>query len=143
MAVAGLVLVTVVGVGLWWIRESAEARRIDEALAPYAGAGLPHPGAAVDATLADVGARLFRKRCSACHAITGKSRVGPDLAGVSERRAYDWIQAMILHPDSMTREDPVARGLRAEYGVQMLTPHAFGGVHALALIEFLRQVDAR
>lgn len=141
LAVVGLVVVTVLAVTLWWMRDSAEARRVEETLASYVGAPLPEAGAPVDSTLANVGARLFRKRCSACHAITGESRVGPDLAGVTRRRSYDWIRGMILDPDSMTRSDPVARELRSEYGVQMLTPRSFEARHALALLEFLRRVD--
>jgi mono/diheme cytochrome c family protein len=142
-AIAVLVAVTILGLGLWWIRDAAEERRITEALAPYAGAPLPEAGSPRDSALAEVGARLFRKRCSACHAITGESRVGPDLAGVTERRDYRWIGAMILSPDSMTREDSVARSLKEEFGVQMLTPRAFNGTHVLAIVEFLRRVDAR
>jgi len=142
-AIVVLVVVTVLGVGLWWIGDAAEERRITEALAPYDGAPLPEVGSPRDSALAQVGARLFRKRCSACHAITGESRMGPDLAGVTERRDYGWIGAMILRPDSMTREDPVARSLKAEFEVQMLTPRTFDGTHVLALVEFLREVDAR
>ena len=141
-AVAALVGVIVVGVGLWWFGEAAENGRIAEALIPYAGAPLPEVGAPVDTVLADVGARIFRKRCSACHTITGESRVGPDLAGVTERRSYPWIRSMILRPDSMTVDDPVARELKGTYDIQMLTPRSLDDAHVLALLEFLRGIDA-
>lgn len=141
-AVASLVAVIAVGVGLWWFGESAEARRIAEALAPYTGMALPFPAAPVDTVLADVGSRIFRKRCSACHAITGDSRVGPDLAGVTRRRELGWIRSMVLRPDSMTEHDPVARELKDTYQVQMLTPRSLDDAHVLALLEFLRRVDS-
>lgn len=140
MAALAIVVVTAVS-ALWMLSEKLEERRIAEALAPYAGAPLPAAAIPVDTVLADVGRRLFRKRCSACHAITGESRVGPDLAGVTGRRSLAWIRSMILAPDSMTAEDPVARDLKEAYDVQMLTPRTFEGVHALALVEFLRRVD--
>ncbi len=142
IAVAALVAAVAAGSGLWWLGEAAEARRIGEALGRYAGASLPSPEAAVDSDLADVGSRIFRKRCSACHAITGESRVGPDLAGVTRRRSFAWIRAMVLRPDSMTTHDPVARALKEEYRVQMLIPRTLDHTHVLALVEFLRLVDS-
>jgi mono/diheme cytochrome c family protein len=141
-AVVALVAVIAAGVALWWFGEAAEARRIAEALVPYAGVPLPSSEAPVDSTLADVGSKIFRKRCSACHAITGDSRVGPDLAGVTHRRDLGWIRRMVLRPDSMTIHDPVARGLKETYQIQMLTPRSLDDAHVLALVEFLRRVDA-
>ena len=142
-AAAALALLATAVLAGWLVSEKLEERRIAETLAPYAGAPLPQANEPVDTVLADVGQRLFRKRCSACHAITGESRVGPDLAGVTRRRELGWIRSMILAPDSMTVEDPVARELKGEYEVQMLTPRTFEAVHALALVEFLRQVDSQ
>jgi hypothetical protein len=49
---------------------------------------------------------------------------------------------MVLRPDSMTVQDPVARELKDTYEVQMLAPRSLEDVHVLALVEFLRRVDA-
>ena len=142
LAVVVLVVVSVAAVGIWYARESAWEARIAEALVPYAAASLPQVGEPVDTVLADIGSRLFRKRCSACHTIHGDDKVGPDLAGVTERRDYDWINGMILSPDSMTVADPTAQELKEEFTVQMVTPPYFEGVHARAIVEFLRQADS-
>lgn len=139
---AALVAVVALGTTLWWVGDRAETRRIGEALEPYAGAALPSREAPVDSLLADLGSTIFRKRCSACHTITGESRVGPDLAGVTRRRDFGWIRSMVLRPDSMTVHDPIARELKEEYQVQMLTPGSLADTHVLALLEFLRRVDA-
>ena len=49
---------------------------------------------------------------------------------------------MVLRPDSMTAYDPVARELKDTYQVQMLTPRSLDDAEVLALVEFLRRVDA-
>jgi mono/diheme cytochrome c family protein len=77
---------------------------------------------AVGATRLDAerGEDLFRTRgCAACHSIGGGARIGPDLAGLLERREPEWIVAMITRPDSMLRHDAIARDLGAEYGASM------------------------
>jgi mono/diheme cytochrome c family protein len=128
--------------GIWLRRDAAEKGRLGDALAPYAAEPLPPPGAPVDSTLADLGARTFKRRCAACHAITGESRVGPDLAGVTRRRDLAWIRRMMLAPDSMTTNDPVAQMLKARYQVQMMVPGGVSPAESRGLVEFLRRVDA-
>jgi mono/diheme cytochrome c family protein len=136
-----LILLLVVGLGVWWIQRSAETRARGDALAAWAGVPLPSPGEPVDGALADLGAELFRQKCAACHVIYGESHVGPELAGVTHRRSLPWIQAMILHPDSMTEADPAARSLLARYQVQMMVPGGIDTVETRAVLEFLRRVD--
>ena len=66
------------------------------------------------------GADLFASRgCAACHSIGAGLRVGPDLAGILERREPEWVVAMIARPDSMLRHDPIARDLATEYRATM------------------------
>jgi mono/diheme cytochrome c family protein len=89
---------------------------------------------------AEQGKELFSaKGCSACHAF-GKRVTGPDLAGVSKRRTAEWMENQILHPEVMTKEDPIARELLGTYALQMpnqrLTPE-----EARAVIEFFKQHD--
>ena len=141
LLVGGFILLLVVGLGVWWIQRSVEARAREDALAAWAGVPLPSPGEPVDEALADLGAELFRQKCAACHVIYGESHVGPELAGVTHRRSLPWIQAMILRPDSMTGADPAARSLKARYGVQMMVPGGIDTVETRAVLEFLRRVD--
>jgi mono/diheme cytochrome c family protein len=140
-AAAALAAACVVVVAFWWVGRAAEERRIGEQLATWAGAPLPDPGDSVDQALADVGADIFRKRCSACHQVRGDPKLGPNLAGVTHRRSYAWIEHMVLRPDSMTAHDPDAAALKAQYGVQMLVPGQMTPPRARAVLEFLRRVD--
>lgn len=139
---ATLLVIVVAATAWWWVGRAADARAVAAELAEYAGAPLPLRGAPVDTVLANIGAALFQSRCAACHNIHGEEKLGPNLSAVTFRRDYGWIRSMILDPDSMTRFDPSARALREAYDVQMLVLGEVGEGHALALIEFLRRVDA-
>jgi len=94
----------------------------------------------VDASKVDEGKGLFQtKGCSACHAF-GRRLSCPDLAGVTHRRTAAWMEQQVLHPDVMTKTDPISHGLFAQYALQMpnqgLTPD-----QARAVIEFFKQTD--
>lgn len=95
--------------------------------------------AELDPALAERGAELFQtKGCVACHTVGGGRLVGPDLAGVTDRREPGWLAAQILEPDSMIRNDPIARDLFAEY----MTPMSDQGLtveETRAVLEFLRR----
>lgn len=110
-----------------------------EATSPY-DAGPRAAEAPVDEALAAQGETLFKtKTCSTCHAF-GTRITGPDLAGVTHRRSAQWMEQQMLHPDVMTKSDPIARELLGKYAVQMpnlmLKPE-----EAKALIEFAKRKD--
>jgi len=136
-----LALAGVVALGAWWMRRAAVERDLSIALSHYAGAPLPRADAPVDQALADLGAGVFKARCTACHALTGDEKLGPNLGAVTRRRELPWIRSMILRPDSMTASDPTASELKARYGVQMLITGEMTDQHALAVVEFLRRAD--
>jgi mono/diheme cytochrome c family protein len=94
----------------------------------------------IDESKVEVGKGLFQtKGCSACHAF-GRRLSCPDLAGVTHRRTAAWMEQQILHPDVMTKTDPISHGLFATYALQMpnqgLTPD-----QARAVIEFFKHTD--
>lgn len=92
--------------------------------------------------LAAQGESLFKaKGCTACHAF-GKRLTGPDLAGVTQRRTAQWMEQQILHPEVMTKQDPIAKELLAKYMVQM-SNQALKAEEARAVIEYLKQLDEK
>lgn len=97
------------------------------------------PSGAVDVALAGRGEQLFQtKGCVGCHTVGGGRHTAPDLQGVTQRRSYDWIVAMVVNPDSMLKNDAAARQLLREY----MTPMMNMGItmdEARALYEYLRQ----
>jgi len=94
----------------------------------------------LDQALAETGEQLFKdKGCSACHTF-GRKLTGPDLAGVSQRRTARWIERQILHPDLMTKEDPTAKKLLAEFMLQMPNQGLNPG-EARAIVEYFKHQD--
>ncbi|MCB0702601.1 MAG: cytochrome c [Candidatus Kapaibacterium sp.] len=95
----------------------------------------------LDENMAKEGEELFTKNCAACHKID-KRFVGPALAGVTERRKPEWIMNMIMNPEQMVKEDPVAKELLAEY----LAPMANQNIsedQARKIVEYFRLVDSK
>ena len=62
------------------------------------------------------GEALFtEKGCNACHTVGGGDLVGPDLAGVTERRTEEWLTNWLIAPDQMLTSDPDAQAMLAQY----------------------------
>lgn len=79
--------------------------------AAVAGQAAAAPGAQGAAD----GQAIFQARCAACHSIGGGRLVGPDLAGVTGRRADQWLRDFITDPARMIASDPEAKKLYDEY----------------------------
>jgi mono/diheme cytochrome c family protein len=94
----------------------------------------------VSDSIANVGAELFRRNCVACHSVGGGDVVGPDLAGVTQRRPITWIRGMVARPDSMLRVDGVAQSLLKEYQIPMLN-RELDAARVRAILEFLWRAD--
>ncbi len=137
-------------IGMIWLtgcdregEEQGEASETGSASPPSAEAGsAPAELGAIDPSLAAEGEALMKaKGCTACHTVGGGRLVGPDLAGVTERRSPQFIVGMIVNPDSMLANDPTARELLGQY----FTPMSNQGVtreDARALLEYFRKNDA-
>ena len=62
------------------------------------------------------GQALFKRLCSGCHSVGQGRRVGPDLAGVTQRRDRDWLVRYIADPKRMQlAKDPTALELLAQF----------------------------
>jgi mono/diheme cytochrome c family protein len=110
-----------------------------EATSPYDKG--PRAGESpVAEALAVKGEALFKsKGCSACHAF-GQRLTCPDQKGVTMRRTAEWIEHQILHPEIMTKEDPIAKKLLAEY-VQQMPNQGVTPEEARQIIEFFKKKD--
>lgn len=99
-------------------RTSAIALLAVMAVAATLAAAPPDSG---QARLAERGEAIFQQKCSACHTVGGGDRpMGPDLAGVLERRDPAWVERFIREPGKVIAGgDPVAQQLLQQYRMPM------------------------
>lgn len=93
----------------------------------------------IDQALVEKGKTIFEGKCTACHKFDERY-VGPALGGVTERRNGAWIMNMIMAPEEMTKGDPIAKALLAEYLTQMVNQNVTED-DARALLEYFRSED--
>lgn len=90
----------------------------------------------IDSELAATGKDLYKANCTACHKF-GKRYIGPGLKGVTTRRSPEWIMNMMLNPEVMVVEDPIAKALLEEYNAPM-SNQQLSEDDARAILEFFR-----
>lgn len=91
----------------------------------------------VDQALAEKGKAIYEKMCTACHKPTEKF-IGPPQKGVLERRSPEWIMNMILNPEVMVKEDPIAKKLLMEYNGSPMANQNLTQDEARAVLEYFR-----
>jgi protein SCO1 len=89
--------------------------------------GVRRTAQTVTLSLADFAARpgeaLYRRLCAGCHTVGKGDKVGPDLAGVAERRDRDWLLRFISNPEKLrVQKDPIALGLVASFPTVRMPP---------------------
>jgi protein SCO1 len=87
------------------------------------------------------GEALYLKACAGCHSIGEGNRVGPDLAGVSERRRPEWLINFIANPAKVrASKDPIALELAARFPTVRMPSI---GVSAREAADLLAYIEAR
>jgi len=120
--------------------EDFEARIASEfsrsnGIGPVSGISL----GAINQGLVDQGAALFKAKCSSCHKPT-KKYVGPAPVGIMDRRNPEWIMNMILDPEGMVTQDPVAKELLTRYLAPMANQN-LTEAEARAVLEYFRTLE--
>jgi mono/diheme cytochrome c family protein len=93
--------------------------------------------AAVDQALADKGKQVYDKMCTACHKPTEKF-IGPAPKGILDRRSPEWVMNMILNPEQMVKEDPIAKQLLKEFNGSPMANQNLTQDEARAVLEYFR-----
>ena len=91
----------------------------------------------VDQSLADKGKEIYEANCTACHK-PDKKFIGPAPKGVLERRTPEWVMNMIMNPDVMVQEDPLAKELLIEFNGSPMSNQGITREEARAMLEYMR-----
>ena len=91
----------------------------------------------INTEIAAAGEAKYKAICTACH-MAEKRMIGPALKGVYERRSPEWVMNMILNPDVMIKEDPIAMALLKEYNNAPMLNQNLSEEDARAVAEYLR-----
>ncbi|UII81809.1 cytochrome c family protein [Flagellimonas sp. CMM7] len=91
----------------------------------------------IDKEMAARGEAKFNAICVACHMVDQRM-IGPAMEGVFERRSPEWVMNMIMNPDEMLREDPIAKALLKEYNNAIMLNQNLNEAEARDLVEYLR-----
>ncbi len=84
------------------------------------------------------GQRLFQSKCAACHTVGKGDRIGPDLAGVADRRESAWLARYIAEPDEvLAKGDPIATALYNKYKKIGMPNLRLGSSDVSDLVSFL------
>ncbi len=90
----------------------------------------------IDQVLADAGKVVYEAKCTACHKIE-KRFIGPSPKGIMERRTAAWVMNMILDPETMVKEDPIARQLLIKFSAPMAN-QSLTEEEARSIVEYFR-----
>lgn len=96
--------------------------------------------AEVNQDLAKEGETIYNQMCLACHKV-GKRFIGPAPNGILERRTPEWVMNMILAPEKMVKEDPLAKDLLMEFNGSPMANQGLTEDQARAVLEYFRTLN--
>ena len=91
----------------------------------------------IDRKLAVKGKEIYEMMCTACHKPDSKF-IGPAPKDILERRTPEWVMNMILNPDVMVNEDPLAKDLLMEFNGSPMANQNLTEEEARAILEYFR-----
>ena len=94
----------------------------------------------IDQAMAAKGAEVYKTMCTACHR-TDKKFIGPAPKGIMKRRTPEWIMNMILDPEGMVKNDPLAKQLLIEFNGSPMANQNLTQEEARAVLEYFRTLN--
>ena len=91
----------------------------------------------IDQTMATKGKDVYDKMCTACHRADRKF-IGPSPNGIMERRTPEWVMNMILDPEGMVANDPLAKALLIEFNGSPMANQNLTEEEARSVLEYFR-----
>jgi len=94
----------------------------------------------IDQAMVTKGADVYKKMCTACHRAD-KKFIGPAPKGIMKRRTPEWIMNMILDPEGMVANDPLAKQLLIEFNSAPMANQNLTEEEARAVLEYFRTLN--
>lgn len=94
----------------------------------------------IDPAMVAEGEQLYKQMCSACHKPDEKL-IGPAPKGILKRRSPEWIMNMILAPDKMVLQDPIAKQLLVESNLAPMANQNLTEEQARKILEYFRTLE--
>ena len=91
----------------------------------------------LDQAMADDGQKIYTAKCSACHKAEERF-IGPAPKGIMERRTPEWIMNMILNPEEMIKNDPIAKQLLIDFNLAPMANQHLTQDEARKILEYFR-----
>jgi len=91
----------------------------------------------IDQDMASHGAEVYKKLCTACHRPE-KKFIGPAPKGILERRSPEWVMNIMLDPEGMVKNDPLAKELLIEFNGSPMANQNLSEEDARAVLEYFR-----
>ena len=94
----------------------------------------------IDMAMVEEGKQIYETMCTACHKPDQKY-IGPAPKGVLSRRSPEWIMNMILNPEVMVVEDPIAKQLLADFNGAPMANQNLTEEQARKVLEYFRTLE--
>jgi len=84
----------------------------------------------------------FNTYCGACHSIGQGRRVGPDLAGVHDRRSQEWLEKFVKSSQSVIKSgDAQAVALAAEFSNMVMPDATLSAAQIKDVLAYIKSAD--
>lgn len=94
----------------------------------------------IDEEMAAAGKVIYEAKCTACHKPAEKF-IGPAPKGLLDRRSPEWAMNMILNPEEMTANDPIAKQLLIEFNGAPMANQNLTEEDARQVLEYIRTIE--
>ena len=91
----------------------------------------------INQAMADKGKIIFKNKCSSCHK-TNRKFIGPNPTGILKIRSPEWVMNMILNPEEMVKNDPIAKELLIKFNGAPMVNQNLSRKEARQVLEYYR-----
>ncbi|MCB0505854.1 MAG: cytochrome c [Cyclobacteriaceae bacterium] len=119
------------------LEEAERDWKDNKGIGPVSGVEL---AAEIDQKMAEEGKAVYEAKCTACHKAE-KQFIGPAPKGIMARRTPEWIMNMILNPEGMVAEDPIAKQLLIKFNGSPMANQNLTEQEARTVVEYFRTLN--